>query len=153
MPPPLKEPRKLTFIDIVMNADAATIKAAYEARVDVDKLLALRDDAYRQIAELETKVEDLMGQPGLFVFPPPPLAVAGLEAATPRPRKASRPADGGEASPPPAAVTAEAVPPPAGHAPAGDEPAPAAAEKAPAPKPDSADRTAPRGGGSAPRSH
>lgn len=147
MPPPPKEIRKLTFIDIVMNADAATIKAAYEARVDVDKLLALREEAYRHIAELETKVEELMGQPGLFVFPPPPLAVAGLEAALPRPRKAPRAAPGGGTMPAAVAPSPDETAPPAAAAAATE------AGKAPAAKPDGADRPAPRSGGSSTRSH
>jgi hypothetical protein len=145
MPPPLKEVRKLTFVEIVMNADAATIKAAYEARVEVDKLLALREEAYRQIADLETKVEDLMGQAGLFVFPPPPLAVAGLEAAAPRPRKAARAEASGEA--PAAAVSAH----PDLEEPAA-EGAQATVEKAAVVKPDGPERPASRGPAAA-RSH
>ena len=43
----------LSFVEIVMRADAETIKAAYEARVKVDGLLAEREAAYRKIAELE----------------------------------------------------------------------------------------------------
>ena len=43
----------LSFMEIVMRADAETIKAAYEARVKVDGLLAEREAAYRRIAELE----------------------------------------------------------------------------------------------------
>ena len=148
MPVPAKEVRKLTFIDIVMNADAATIKAAYEARVEVDKLLALREEAYRHIAELETKVEELMGQPGLFVFPPPPLAVAGLEAALPKPRKATR-AAGPEPSAPAAADSPETPPVPRSPA----EATPASADKATPAKPDGAERPAPRGSGSSTRSH
>ena len=35
----------LSFVEIVMRADAETIKAAYEARVKVDGLLAERDEA------------------------------------------------------------------------------------------------------------
>jgi hypothetical protein len=113
----------------------------------VDKLLALREDAYRQIAELETKVEDLMGQTGLFVFPPPPLAVAGLEAATPRPRKAARAGGADETPPAPTAISpAEALPTGAtAEAPTGDE-------NAPLPKPNSTDRPASRSGGASSRS-
>jgi hypothetical protein len=147
MAAPPKETRKLTFVDIVMNADAATIKAAYEARVEVDKLLTLREDAYRHIAEVETKVEELMGQPGLFVFPPPPLAVAGLEGALPRPRKTTR-AAGGEATQAPAAA-----PPPAEETTGADDTAAAGTEKTPATKPADAERPAARGGSSSSRSH
>ncbi len=150
MPPPPKDARKLTFIEIVMNADAATIKAAYEARVDVDKLLALRDEAYRQIADLETKVEDLMGQAGLFVFPPPPLAVAGLEAAGPRARKPARPEAANETPASAPAARPDPAPTPAEAPPA--ERAPATPEKAATAKADAAERATPRAG-AATRSH
>jgi len=143
------------MIEIVMNADAEVIKAAYEARVEVDQLLAQREEAYRHIAELETKVEEVVGQTGLFVFPPPPLAVAGLEAASPRPRKVPRPA--GEA-PPPRPATTEATkdspPPPSGSrtgtpdgqaAPAPEKPHPA--------RGDAPERPTPRGGSASSRSH
>jgi len=72
----------LTFIEIVMRADAETIKAAYEARLKVDALLQEREEAYRRIAELENQVEAIMGEPGVFVFPEPPLPVAGIVKTT-----------------------------------------------------------------------
>ena len=56
----------LSFVDIVMHADAETIKAAYEARVKVDGLLAEREEAYRKIAELEQKVEAVLTSYELF---------------------------------------------------------------------------------------
>ena len=67
----------LSFVEIVMRADAETIKAAYEARVKVDGLLAEREAAYRKIAELEQQVEEVIGEQGVFVFPEPPMPVAG----------------------------------------------------------------------------
>ena len=70
----------LSFVEIVMRADAETIKAAYEARVKVDGLLAEREAAYRKIAELEQKVEEVIGEQGVFVFPEPPMPVAGFNA-------------------------------------------------------------------------
>ena len=76
----------LSFVEIVMRADADTIRAALEARVKVDELLIEREQSYRRIAELEGQVEELMGEPGVFVFPPPPLAVADFDK-----RKASVP--------------------------------------------------------------
>lgn len=72
----------LTFVEIVMRADAETIKAAYEARLKVDELLKEREEAYRRIAELENQVEVIMGEPGVFVFPEPPLPVAGIAKKT-----------------------------------------------------------------------
>jgi len=70
----------LSFVEIVMRADAETIKAAYEARVKVDGLLAEREAAYRKIAELEQQVEEVIGEQGVFVFPEPPMPVAGFNA-------------------------------------------------------------------------
>ena len=70
----------LSFVEIVMRADAETIKAAYEARVKVDGLLAEREAAYRRIAELEEQVETVIGEKGVFVFPEPPMPVAGFNA-------------------------------------------------------------------------
>lgn len=81
----------LSFVDIVMHADAETIKAAYEARVKVDGLLAEREEAYRKIAELEQKVDAIIGEPGVFAFPEPPLPVSGFGAKAPS-APAKRPA-------------------------------------------------------------
>ena len=36
--------------------------------------------AYRKIAELEQQVEDVIGEQGVFVFPEPPMPVAGFNA-------------------------------------------------------------------------
>jgi hypothetical protein len=147
--PSPKEARRLTLVEIVMNADAEVIKAAYEARVEVDKLLAQREEAYRRIAELETRIEDVIGQPGVFIFPPPPLAVAGLEAGTARPRKPARPS--GEAAPSqaPAEAASDARPAAtAGRAAATAEaPVTGPAEKPHAGRGDGAERPAPRTGG------
>ena len=76
----------LDFVDIVMGADAEMIKAAYEARVKIDGHLAEREAAYRRIAELEEQVEDIVGEPGAFVFPAPPMPVAGYAKLTPASR-------------------------------------------------------------------
>jgi hypothetical protein len=72
----------LSFVDIVMRAEAETIKAAYEARVQIDELLSQRDEAYRRIAELEAQVETVMGEPGVFIFPPPPYPIAGFSSSS-----------------------------------------------------------------------
>lgn len=77
----------LTFVEIVMRSDAETIKAAYEARLQVDTLLKEREEAYRRIADLENQVETIMGEPGVFVFPEPPLPVAGIIAKKTAPAK------------------------------------------------------------------
>jgi hypothetical protein len=100
-----KQPKKaapLTFVDIVMRADAETIKAAYEARIKVDELLAQREEAYRRIAELEGQVETVIGEEGVFAFPPPPLPVAGMPTPV-----AKRPAPKRPAPAKPTAPTSE----------------------------------------------
>ena len=147
-----KETRRLTFVEIVMNADADVIKAAYEARLEVDKLLALREEAYRQIAGLEIKVEEIMGQQGLFVFPPPPLAVSGLEAALPRPRKKAPPTGSPPTPPPPATEATPAPTPTASEARAATASTPATGTKA-AGKAEAPERPPTRSGGTTPRSH
>lgn len=69
----------LTFRDLVLGADAETIRQALEARVRIDELIAERQAAYERIAALETQVEEVIGEPGVFPFPAPPLPVAGLD--------------------------------------------------------------------------
>ena len=88
----------LSLVEIVMRADAETIKAAYEARVKVDGLLAEREEAYRRIAQLEAQVEEIIGEPGVFVFPEPPLPVAGY-GIKPKPAPAKKPAASKENEP------------------------------------------------------
>lgn len=104
----------LSFVEIVMRADAETIKAAYEARVKVDGLLAERDEAYRRIAELEAQVETVMGEPGVFIFPDPPYPVAGFSSSAKASAKkpATAPAPHKPATPAPASTTDSAKPKP-----------------------------------------
>jgi hypothetical protein len=87
--------QKLSFVEIVMRADAATIKAAYEARLKIDELLAAREEAYRRIFEIESQVEQIVGEPGVFVFPPPPCPVAGIPSPGPAVRRPARPESAG----------------------------------------------------------
>ncbi len=82
---------ELSFIDIVLGADAETIKKALEARVQIDELLVVREEAYRKIAEIENKVDQIVGEEGEFIFPPPPLPVAGLSKLEPVSRPKSEP--------------------------------------------------------------
>lgn len=86
-----KKRQELGFIDIVMGADADVIKQAYEARLKIDEQLVLREEAYRKIAELEEKVEEIIGEPGEFIFPAPPLQVAGYSKLIPASRPAPKP--------------------------------------------------------------
>jgi hypothetical protein len=96
--------KELTFSDIVLNAQADVIKAAYEARVRIDDLLAERDEAYRRISELENQVEEIVGEPGAFAFPSPAQPVAGMSSAEtvkrakPKVSRASSPSGGNTAS-------------------------------------------------------
>jgi hypothetical protein len=78
---------QLTARDIIMQADAETIREAFEARVKIDELLVKREEAYRQIEEIELQVEELVGEEGAFVYPEPPVPVAGFSKPVP----ASRP--------------------------------------------------------------
>ena len=108
-------PATLSFRDLVLGAEAETLRQALEARVRIDELIAERQAAYERIAALETQVEEVIGEPGVFPFPAPPLPVAGLDpkadtllratgaASTPAPAKKSpgRPA----AAPAPAAAS------------------------------------------------
>jgi hypothetical protein len=82
---------KLTALDIILQADAETIREAYESRVKIDDLLAKREEAYRQIEEIELQVEALVGEEGLFVYPAPPVSVAGFGSPTPSLRQKSNP--------------------------------------------------------------
>ena len=83
---------RLDFVQIVMGADAEVIKAAYEARVKIDDLLTQRDEAYRRITDLENQVEAIVGEPGVYAFPPPPCDVAGM-SKSPVKRRPPAPVD------------------------------------------------------------
>lgn len=74
-----KKTASLSFRDIVLGADAEVIRQAHEARVQIDLLIAERQAAYERIAQLETQVEDVLGEQGAFPFPAPPLPVAGFD--------------------------------------------------------------------------
>ncbi|MFA6961040.1 MAG: hypothetical protein WC205_09835 [Opitutaceae bacterium] len=74
-----KKTASLSFRDIVLGADADVIRQALEARVQIDQLIAERQAAYERIAALETQVEDVLGETGVFPFPAPPLPVAGFD--------------------------------------------------------------------------
>ncbi len=86
---------QLTARDIILQADAETIREAFEARVKIDELLVKREEAYRQIEEIELQVEELVGEEGAFVYPEPPVPVAGFAkpapAARPKPKPAPKP--------------------------------------------------------------
>jgi len=101
-----KKSASLSFRDIVLGADAEVIRQAHEARVQIDKLVEERQLAYARIAELETQVEDVLGETGAFPFPAPPLSVAGFDPkadtvtrGAPAKKPAGRPAASADESP------------------------------------------------------
>ncbi len=101
----------LSLVEIIPRADAATIQAALEARQKIDALLAERAAAYERIAALEKQVDDVMGEPGLFVFPAPTVAVAPFAAPIAAPA-APAAAPAAETAPAPAADHAAPAPAP-----------------------------------------
>jgi hypothetical protein len=82
-----KKTTELTYLDIVLNADAATIQQALEARKKIDTLLQEREEAYQRIAQLEEEIETIVGEEGVFSFPEPLLPVAGYTVSGPANRK------------------------------------------------------------------
>ncbi len=74
-----KKPTALTFREIVLGAEAEVIRAALDARVKIDALIVERQAAYEKIAALETQIETVVGEPGVYPFPQPPLPVAGFD--------------------------------------------------------------------------
>lgn len=97
---------QLTAIDIILQADAETIREAYESRLKIDELLVKRMEAYQQIEQIEQQIETLVGEDGAFVYPAPSLPVAGFSklapaarATKPKPKMAEEPTkDAEEAS-------------------------------------------------------
>ncbi|MBN2162128.1 MAG: hypothetical protein JXR25_12200 [Pontiellaceae bacterium] len=92
---------KLTSIDIILQADAETIREAYEARVKIDDLLVKREEAYRQIEAIEVEIEELIGEEGEFIYPEPPGIVAGFNKPVPATRPKPKPAPKPKAQPAP----------------------------------------------------
>ena len=108
------KPTMLTMVDIVMRApDAATILAALEARRKIDALLAERAAAYERIAALERQVDEVIGEPGVFLFPPPPVSVAPYGEFFPQPAKGGSepPAPSQQATPRSTPTVPPATPP------------------------------------------
>lgn len=70
----------LTFAEIVLRGDSETIRQALEARSKIDTLLVEREEAYRRISELESQVEEIVGDEGVFPFPEPPAPVSAFPA-------------------------------------------------------------------------
>lgn len=74
-----KKSTTLTFRDIVLGAEADVIRAALDARLKIDALITERQAAYEKIAALETQINTVVGEAGVYPFPAPPLPVAGFD--------------------------------------------------------------------------
>jgi hypothetical protein len=74
-----KKPTTLTFRDIVLGAEADVIRAALDARIKIDALIIERTAAYEKIAALETQINTVVGEAGVYPFPAPPLPVAAFD--------------------------------------------------------------------------
>ena len=118
---------QLTARDIILQADAETIREALESREKIDDLLVKREEAYRQIEAIELQVEELVGEEGAFVYPAPPLPVAGFA----KPAPVSRPVPP-KPKPEPLEEEKPAGEPPVEKAEPVAEAGPAAEEEAPA---------------------
>jgi hypothetical protein len=77
---------KLSLIDIVTRADAGIIREALEARIKIDDLLVIREEAYKKIFDIENEIEDVIGEEGAFNFGDAPYPVAGMAKKKPRPK-------------------------------------------------------------------
>ena len=90
-----KAKQPLSFIDIVTRADADVIREALEARIKIDDLLVIREEAYKKIFDIETEIDEICGDEGLFDFDEPPYPVAGLvkKAAKPKPKPKTKPVE------------------------------------------------------------
>ncbi|MCM8537471.1 MAG: hypothetical protein NE334_16135 [Lentisphaeraceae bacterium] len=88
-----KAKQPLSFIDIVTRADADVIRQALEARVKIDDLLVIREEAYKKIYEIETEIDELCGDEGVFEFDDAPYPVAGMakKASKPKPKPKPKP--------------------------------------------------------------
>ncbi len=96
----------LTFAEIVLRGDSETIRQALEARVKIDDLLHEREAAYLRISELESQVESIVGEEGVFPFPEPPAPVFAFGAAPAAPKKIAKKADTPEKAKPEAKAAA-----------------------------------------------
>lgn len=73
------QPIQLSRNDIILGAESDIIRQALEARIEIDRLLEERAQAYKLIAELEDKVNVLLEE-DTFPFPQPEMPVAGFGA-------------------------------------------------------------------------
>ena len=58
-------------------------------QIEIDDLLVIREEAYKKIFDIETEIDEICGDEGLFDFDEPPYPVAGLvkKAAKPKPNQ------------------------------------------------------------------
>ena len=76
-----------TFSDKGYTINPPYRRLSFTRKATEDGLLAEREAAYRRIAELENQVDQIMGEPGIFTFPEPPLPVAGFTSKVQPPKK------------------------------------------------------------------
>lgn len=67
--------KQLSYADLVTGANAETLRAALEARIKIDEMLILREEAYQKIATLEAQVNDIVGTE-VFEFDEPAVDIA-----------------------------------------------------------------------------
>ncbi|MDQ8187043.1 hypothetical protein [Pelagicoccus sp. SDUM812002] len=80
----------LSFEEIVLRGDSETIRQALEARTKIDTLLEEREAAYQRISELESQVESIVGEEGVFPFPAPPAPVSAFPTQAPAKKAAKK---------------------------------------------------------------
>lgn len=86
-----KKIQVLSVTDIILSADAETIQQALDKRIEIDSLLAERREIYQRIAELEQKVDEVIGESESFPFPAPPLPIATFPVSRPSVQARTRP--------------------------------------------------------------
>ena len=65
----------LSYADLVTGANAETLRAALEARIKIDEMLILREEAYQKIAALEEQINEVVGSDA-FEFDEPEVTIA-----------------------------------------------------------------------------
>ena len=67
--------KSLSYADLVTGANAETLRAALEARIKIDEMLILREEAYQKIATLEEQINEVVGSDA-FEFDEPEVNIA-----------------------------------------------------------------------------
>ena len=67
--------KQLSYADLVTGASVETLRAALEARLKIDEMLILREEAYQKIAALEEEINGIVGSEA-FEFDEPTVNIA-----------------------------------------------------------------------------